>query len=202
MHKEQSSHLPFIHIHRASDNYAENMKNAFVLLKSCVCLCSCVYWCCCNKGIPHYYNISCFSTCLLQSAYAEWVKTCMQVCLRALILETLRCFGTQGESWKYVGLDVTPVNSAISTRKTGPVHHLGCCVFVVTYIFFLYSVWLVSPFSHLGQILSASFLSSVRPERQWPSPDADEGEQWWAMNRGKFSCIVNNLNEDSRNRFL
>lgn len=62
------------------------------------CVCSCVYWCCCNKGILHHYNISCFSTCLLQSAYAEWVKTCVQVYLRALILETLRCFGTQGES--------------------------------------------------------------------------------------------------------
>lgn len=31
--EEHNSHLPFIHIHRVSDYYAENMKNAFVCRK-------------------------------------------------------------------------------------------------------------------------------------------------------------------------
>lgn len=130
MHEQgHSSHLPFIHVCCASGDYAENMKNAFVLVKSHGCLCSCDCWRCWNKGILHHYKISCFSTSLLplvfQWSYAKWVKTCVLMCLRAFILETLRCFGTLGESWTCVGLDVTMVNSAISTRKTGPVKLFG-----------------------------------------------------------------------------
>lgn len=145
--------IMIINIHCASVNYAGKMKKAFVLLKRHTSLC-CVDWHCWNKGILHHCNISCFSTCFLQLvfqlAYAEWVKICVQL------------------PWNVWELWVKVRNTSVLVLRWLILpflqgrqvqwNHLDDCVLVVIYLFFLYSLRLVSPFSHLVQTLSASLL--------------------------------------------